>query len=69
MHIFDWLCMIVEGLSEPLGVRNVDDMVSILLNIMTENPGLNQSILNTAKDIVARLDYANLPSWRFFFIV
>ena len=54
--------MIVEGLSEPLGVRNVDDMVSILLNIMTENPGLNQSILNTAKDIVARLDYANLPS-------
>jgi len=52
----------VPGLSEPLGVRNVDDMVSILLNIMTENPGLNQSILNTAKDIVARLDYANLPS-------
>jgi len=50
----------VPGLSEPLSLRNVDEMVSILLNLVTDHPIQNLAVINTAKDIVSRLDYSKI---------
>ena len=47
-----------------MNARNVDEMVPILLTILSDSPGLNHSIISTAKDIVDRLDFAKIAnSW------
>ena len=49
-----------SGLNEPLNLRNVDEMASILLNLATEHPAQSHAVVNTAKDIVTRLDYSKI---------
>ena len=50
-------------MTEPLSVRNVDQMVSTLLSLVEKNPNQNQALINSAKDIIARIDYGKIACW------
>ena len=50
----------LPGSMEPLTLSSVDQFVSRLLAMATENPGQNQAVINTARDIISRMDYAKI---------
>ena len=48
------------GFSEGISTRNVDQMVSTLLGIVSDNPTQHHALIQAAKDIVARIDYSKV---------
>jgi hypothetical protein len=50
----------LPGSMEPLTLTNVDQFVTRLLTLATENPAQHQAVIATARDIVSRMDYAKI---------
>jgi len=47
----------VPGFTDGLSTRNVDEMVTKLLSIVTDNPTQHPALIQAARDVVARIDY------------